>query len=450
VSDHYTPDYSSFQPKHRKLMAYAEHPLVENIMAAGGIRSGKSITESAIVIRRAFDASGSSHGIFHAFANVCDRNLLNYTIPQTFNILMPGYWDEVIVKRGCVNHTDRIITLPNGSRLYFLGLDNRDKIRGMEFCTVWVNEANIGIVYDDITLLQGRLTQSATKLDGTPLQHKMLVDLNPTVKSSWEYQTFIEGKVPGDGSPLENKSAWRHVVINAIDNEPNLPPGTIKRLFAGMTAAQRARDERGEWSEDNPNALFNATTIGRKSAEIEDMAEIVVSLDPAGTSHDKSDSTGIIVAGKGFDGSYYVFEDASHKAKPEIWIKFAEKLRAEYDANWIISEKDYARDILEGLIDRVIPGAPIKYVESRGRKKRLRAEPIQALYAQGLVNHVPNPAKLTQFHALEQQMVEFDSPGFKGSPDRVDALVYALQHLSGISTAPAKLTVQTAQGFWRR
>lgn len=443
-------------------MAYAEHPRVENIMAAGGIRSGKSVALTAIMIRRAMEAPGSSHGFFHAFANVCDRNLLNYTVPQTFNILMPGYWDDVIVRGGCINHTDRIITLPNKSKFYFLGLDNRDKIRGLEFMTVWPNEANIGIEYADITLLQGRLTQTARKLDGTLLQHKMLIDLNPTVKSSWEYQTFIEGLVPGDGSPLENKSAWRHVIINAVDNEKNLPPGTLKRLFAGMTAAQRARDERGEWSDDNPNALFDANTIGRRHAEPDDMAALVVSIDPAGTSTNKSDSTGTIVAGKGHDGQYYVFEDATLKAKPDVWINNAESLRLKYDANWIISEKDYARDILEELIDRTIPNAPVKYVESRGRGKRLRAEPIAALYTQGLVNHVPamirtpdgrliaDPKRANQFHDLERQMVEFDAPGFKGSPDRLDALVYALQYLSEIGTAPATVNVTTAQGFWRR
>jgi PBSX family phage terminase large subunit len=458
----YNIDYSSFQPKHRRLIAYAEHPLCENIMAAGGIGSGKTTVLMAIMIRRALEAPGSQHAICHAFRNVCDRNLLHQSLQDTLRIIMPGYWENEIVKNKRINKVDSILTLPGGSIVYFLGLDDPDKLRGLNLSTAWINEANRGVDYEAFTTVKGRLRGTAYKLDGTLLDHKMMIDLNPTVKSSWEYETFVNGVIPGDGGPMPHRERWKWERINAKDNEVNLPPGTLERIFSGMTAAQRARDEHGEWGEDNPNALFDANTIGRRYAEPEDMAAIVVSLDPAGTSTNKSDSTGVMVAGKGHDGQYYVFEDATLKAKPDVWINHAETLRRKYDANWIISEKDYARDILVELIDRTIPGAPVKYVESRGRGKRLRAEPIAALYTQKLVNHVPamirtqdgrlvpDPKRANQFHDLERQMVEFDSPGFKGSPDRLDALVYALQHLSEIGTAPASVNFTPSQGFWRR
>lgn len=430
-------------------MAYAAHPKVEYLMAAGGIRSGKSITLSTVTILRALSAAGSRHAIFHAQGNICKRNILDLTLPETFEILIPGYWAE-LQSKGLINITDRVVTLPNGSKILLFGLDDANKIRGQQFSTVWVNEANRGVTYDDITTLQGRLSETNKfNLDGSPLDHKFFIDLNPEVKSSWEYELFVEGLIPGDRSPLPNRTRYKWVHINPADNVENLTPGYFERTFAAYTSAKRQQDEFGLWAEDNPNALFDLQKIGRKHAAPEDMACIVVSIDPAGTANKGSDLTGIVVAGKGHDGAYYVFADETLKAKPDVWLNRALKLREDYDANWILSEKDYARDILEELIYRVAPNAPVKYVESRGRKKRLRAEPVAAMYEQGLVHHVPNQLKPTQFRSLELQMVEFDSPGFKGSPDRVDALVYALAFLSEQTPGPSPVITAKAANFWR-
>nr|WP_244650008.1 phage terminase large subunit [Sphingomonas sp. CFBP 13706] len=406
---------------------------------------------------RALRAPGSTHGFFHATRTSCERNLFKGSFPETLDILLPGWWTELkLHPDNYVHGGDLTVRLPNGSKFIFMGLDDPEKVRGLKFSTVMVNEAN-QVDYKTIVTLRGRLSEEIKTVDGPMLETKMLFDLNPTVKSSWDYQAFVEGVIPDERTPIGNHAkTYRYLTINAIDNKPNLPASLFED-FESMSDEQRRRDEHGMWSEDNPSALFNPAHIGRLYAHPDKMDETVVSLDPAGTSNSKSDSTGIIVAGRGHDGKYYVLEDATMKGKPDEWIKEAERLRVKYDANWIISEKDYARDILEELISRTIPNAPVKYVESRGRKKRLRAEPIAAMYVQGLVNHVPHvraegedPAftamKARQFHALEQQMVEFDAPSFKGSPDRVDALVYALQHLSG-DKPKATLTIGRVANF---
>lgn len=433
---------STFQPKHLELLRMGADPSVRNILAAGGIRSGKTIALMSSTFLRALRAPGSIHGIFHAQRNVCKRNLFDGTFPETLEILLPGWYSSLKAdKRGFVDLSDLEVTLPNGSKFMFLGLDDPEKIRGLRFNTILLNEAN-QVDFQTVSTLRGRLSQETPTLGGGVLETKMFFDLNPTTKTSWDYQVFVEGVVPGERKPIPNHATnYRWISINAIDNAPNLPASLFED-FEAMTEAQRRRDEFGLWAEDNPNALFNAKTIGRKTIDPDDCVEVVVSIDPAGTANASSDSTGIIVAGKCENGSYYVLEDATMKAKPDVWLTKAEELRVKYDANWIVSEKDYARDILVELAARVIPDAPIKYVESRGRKKRLRAEPIAALYEKGLVNHVGRYAD------LETQMVEFDSPGFKGSPDRVDALVYALQHLSGVETGPSKFATGKAVGFW--
>ncbi|MDD1452652.1 hypothetical protein NHF48_019745 [Sphingomonas sp. H160509] len=280
--------------------------------------------------------------------------------------------------------------------------------------------------------LRGRLSESVAtlnpatgKADGPPLETKMLFDLNPTFKSSWDYQVFVEGVVPGERKPIpRHDQTYRYLTINAIDNKANLPASLFED-FESMTEEQRRRDEHGMWTEDNPHALFNLAKIGREPIDPDTLSEIVVALDPAGTANKNSDSTGIIVAGRDGNGGLHVLEDATCKAKPDDWIKEALRLQEKYDARWIITERNYGRDILESLLYRVAPNAPHKFVDAMGRSKRLRAEPVATMYERGRVSHS------RVFPELEQQMIEFDSPSFKGSPDRVDALVYALTHLSG-------------------
>lgn len=440
-------NFSTFQPKHLQLMQWAADPTIRSILAAGGVRSGKTIALTTIMFMRALRAPGSTHGFFHATRDSCKRNLFETTFPETLEILLPGWWSSLKADPAhYVDLSDLQITLPNGSKFIFMGLDKADKVRGLKFSTIMLNEANF-VDYKTVMTLRGRLSEEIKTIDGVKLETKMLFDLNPTFKSSWDYQLFVEQVVPGDRRPLTNPSTYRYLTINAIDNKPNLPASLFEE-FEDMTEEQRRRDEFGMWSEDNPSALFDPKTIGRRHATPDDMEVMVVAIDPAGTSRKQSDHTGMIVAGKGFDGQYYVFEDATIKAKPNVWIMHSDKLREDYDCRWIISEKDYAQDILVDLISRTIPSAPVRYVSSRGLGKRLRAEPIAAMYERGLVNHVPNYINPRMFHALEQQMVEFDAPSFKGSPDRVDALVYALQFLSEQQSAPSPVHHYPTTGLW--
>jgi hypothetical protein len=341
------------------------------------------------------------------------------------------------------------VKLPNGSRFLFLGLDDPEKVRGLKCTTILINEAN-QVDYKTISTLRGRLSESfptydpQTGLFGPPLANKMLFDLNPTTKNSWDHKVFVEGVIPGDETPLPNfKTNFRYLTINAIDNKANLPESVFED-FLGSPEEQRRRDEHGMWSEDNPYALFNLSRIKRTPVDFVTLVEIVVAVDPAGTANAKSDMTGIIVVGRDADGGLHVLEDATMKGSPDQWIAKAVELQQKYDANWIITERNYGRDILEQLMQRLAPSAPLKFVDAMGRGKRLRAEPVSAMYEQGRVSHAGN------FRDLEMQMIEFDSPNFRGSPDRVDALVYGLLHLSGATIAPSKVQTGTARGFWSR
>lgn len=430
---------STFQPKHLQLFQWIADPSVRNILAAGGVRSGKTIAEITGMFFRAMRAPGSTHGFFHQTRTSCERNLFKTSFPETLEILMPGWYADLkAAPENYINQSDLTVRLPNGSKFLFMGLDDPDKVRGLKFSTIMLNEANF-VDYKTVMTLRGRLSESIPtlgptgKADGPPLETKMLFDLNPTFKSSWDYQVFVEGVVPGERKPIpRHDQTYRYLTINAIDNKANLPASLFED-FESMTEEQRRRDEHGMWTEDNPHALFNLAKIGREPIDPDTLSEIVVALDPAGTANKNSDKTGIIVAGRDSNGGLHVIEDATCKEKPDVWIKKALDLQEKYDARWIITERNYGRDILESLLYRVAPNAPHKFVDAMGRSKRLRAEPVATMYERGRVSHS------RVFPELEQQMIEFDSPSFKGSPDRVDALVYALTHLSGERGAgPAK------------
>jgi predicted phage terminase large subunit-like protein len=432
------PNYSSFTSKQMAFLADTVDPTLKFLMSAGGIRSGKSWGCGAGLLTRAQLAPGSKHGIFHAYANVCRRNLFKQTFPELVEQIYPGYWSTLDAK-GLINSQEMTIRLPNGSLILFMGLDEPDKVRGLEFSTIWVNEANL-VDYKTIQTLQGRLNMAPMTLDGRILETKLMVDLNPTVKSSWEYQVFCEAKIPGTADKIANTHRYAWHLINPADNRANLAADYME-VFDAMTPAQRRRDELGMWSEDNPSALFQSAKIAHGPAPAE-CSRVVVSIDHAVRDTDKSDETGIIVAGEA-GGRYYVLADHTMRAKPDVWAQKAVDLYWQYGADCILTESNQGGDLITSTIAKVDRGrnVPVRNKPAT-RNKVARAGPVSILYQRGEVTHAQS------FVELEQQMVEFDAPTYKGHDDRVDALVYALLYLSE-RTAPRTVRVSSPAGFWR-
>jgi phage terminase large subunit-like protein len=155
------------------------------------------------------------------------------------------------------------------------------------------------------------------------------------------------------------------------------------------------------------------------------MQRIVVAVDPSGTRGDGGgDDIGIVVAGKGVDGHAYVLEDGTCQMSPEGWGRRSVDLYHRWSADRIVGERNYGGDMVRFTVATADRSAAFKeVVASRG--KAVRAEPISALYEQGKVHHVGI------FADLEDQMCNFTASGYigEGSPDRADALVWALTEL---------------------
>jgi phage terminase large subunit-like protein len=180
---------------------------------------------------------------------------------------------------------------------------------------------------------------------------------------------------------------------------------------------------------DTPGALWQLAWLDRDRVEKEpQLRRIVVAIDPAVSTSEGSDETGIVVAGIDNAGHCFVLQDLSGKYGPDEWARKAVAAYHRWSADRIIGEKNNGGDMIESVIRSVEKNIPYKAVHA-SRGKAVRAEPISALYEQSKVHHVG-----VGMVALEDQLCSFTSDFDRGragySPDRLDALVWAITELA--------------------
>lgn len=210
-------------------------------------------------------------------------------------------------------------------------------------------------------------------------------------------------------------------------NAAHLAPGflrAIKRRYEGTRLGRQELD--ADLLEDNPHALWQRETIERaRAATAPQLTRIVVAVDPPAASSPHADECGIVVAGRAGDGRAYVLADRSAGGlSPARWARRVADAFHAHEADRIVAEANQGGEMVEAVLRQVDPSLPVRLVRAT-RGKAVRAEPVAALYEQGRVAHVGVHAR------LEDQLCEFDpsAPGHSGSPDRLDALVWALTDL---------------------
>ena len=214
-------------------------------------------------------------------------------------------------------------------------------------------------------------------------------------------------------------------------NRAYLASGYIERVEALLAGSSKIREELdGELVEGREGAFWSRGLLEKcRISEAPPLDRIVVAVDPAVTSGKSADECGIVVAGAQMQGSpqdwrAFVLEDASVKGTATTWMERALQMLRKWEADRIVAEVNQGGDIVEDLLRTVDGGVPYKGVRAT-RGKVVRAEPIAALYERGRVFHVGG------FAQLEDQMCAISGSGFhgRGSPDRADALVWALTEL---------------------
>lgn len=441
---------ATLTPRQREANRLLAGP-ARNIMLRGGSRSGKTFLLVRAIIQRAINAPASRHAIFRFRFNHAKTSIWADTMPKVLKLCFPTL-------RHRFDKTDFYLELPNGSQIWIAGLDDKErveKILGAEYCTLYFNESS-QIPWGSIETAMSRLAQKveldpaiAAQTGRTHIALKAYFDCNPPSKLHWSYQLFRSKVKPGTKEALPNPDDYVEMKVNPSDNADNLPAEYFE-VLASMSAAKRLRFEAGEWASevngalwsledrqteggalpgidkfrgtaewdgDKPFAVYNGSRIA--------LQRIVVSVDPSGTKGDgNGDDVGIVVAGLGIDGRGYVFEDATCNLSPEGWGRRAVERSRAWGCDRIVGEKNYGGDMVRAIIRTADTTVPFKSVDAT-RGKVVRAEPIAALYEQGRVSHCG------VFPDLEDQMCNFTASGFvgEGSPDRADALVWALTEL---------------------
>ena len=212
---------------------------------------------------------------------------------------------------------------------------------------------------------------------------------------------------------------------STYENSAFLAAGFLDQIERRYEGSRTGRQEIfAEMLDEAEGALWRRDWIeSARTRTAPDLRRIVVAIDPAVTSNANSDETGIIAAGRDERGHAHVLADASGRMSPDGWARRAIALYRERRADRIIAEVNNGGDLARHTLKIAADGAPVPFKQvfaSRG--KYARAEPVAALYEQGKVHHVG------AFPQLEDQMCAWE-PGSDVSPDRADALVWAITEL---------------------
>ena len=217
-----------------------------------------------------------------------------------------------------------------------------------------------------------------------------------------------------------------------FDNAENIDISAIVARFDGTTLGRQ--ELYAEMLTDAPGAMWHRETVdAARLRESPELRRIVIGIDPAVTSGPDSDETGIIAAGLASakvkvpggrpQQHAYVLADRSGRFSPDTWARRAVQLYHDLKADMIVAEVNNGGDMVVHTIKTVDPSVPVRKIHST-RGKQTRAEPIAAQYEQGRVHHVGS------FPELEDQMFTWQPGIDRKSPDRIDALVFALTDLT--------------------
>jgi phage terminase large subunit-like protein len=298
------------------------------------------------------------------------------------------------------------IMLINGSRIKLFSGAEPDRLRGPNFHGGWFDELAAFDSPDAWTQYQFALRlgkNPQTIVTTTPRPTRLIKDL-----------------VSREGVEVVRGSTF--------DNADNLAPSALAELRSRYENTRIGRQELfGEIVDDVEGALWTQSQIEEhRVTEAPPMVRIVVAIDPAVTSGEESDETGIVVAGMTSDGHYYVLEDLTLRASPDAWARVAVTAYHKWSADRVVGETNNGGDMIELLLRQVDPAVSYKKVTAT-RGKLVRAEPVASLYEQGRAHHVG------LFSELEDQMCSF-TPQADFSPDRMDAMVWAMTELTGTAS----------------
>ncbi|MEM9197003.1 MAG: terminase family protein [Pseudomonadota bacterium] len=299
---------------------------------------------------------------------------------------------------------------PNGAEARVFSASDPESLRGPQFDCAWSDEL--------AKWKKGRaawdMLQFGLRLGDQPRQ---------VVTTTPRANRLLNDVLGADHTVSTSAPTWA--------NRRNLSDGFVERVQRAYEGTQLGRQEiDGALMESLPGALWTPGQFDRLRGRPSELDRIVVAVDPPVTSGDAADACGIIVAGVSFDADpkawtgWILADETCEGAHPQIWAEIASKAAHRWRADRVVAEVNQGGDLVETVLRQVDPMLSYRGVRA-SRGKVARAEPVAALYEQERVLHAG------RFDKLEDQMCAITQEGFqgRGSPDRVDALVWALTDL---------------------
>jgi len=333
-------------------------------------------------------------------------NLIGATAADARDIMIEGESGILAIcardERPLYVPSKRRLEWPNGARSLIFTADEPERLRGKQHMKLWADE-----------LASWRRPEAfGQAMLGLRLGALPQVVITTTPKPA----KLIRELIANSETVVTRGSTY--------DNRANLAPGFYAQIIKRYEGTRIGRQElNAELLDEVEGALWSIAMIeDTRVLKAPDMVRMVVAIDPATTSGEDSDETGIVVAGRGADGHAYVFRDLSCRLSSNGWGNRAINAYREFGADRIVAEVNNGGDLVEDVL-RVINGNISYKAVHASRGKVVRAEPISALYEQKKVHHVGS------FPELETQMCSFVPDNLDSSPDRVDALVWALTEL---------------------
>jgi phage terminase large subunit-like protein len=295
----------------------------------------------------------------------------------------------------------RRLTWPNGAIATAYSADEPERLRGPQHDFAWCDELAAWRYPEAWDMLQFGL-----RLGDDP---RVIVTTTP------KPTPMVKELVRNPNAYITKGSTY--------ENRENLAPAFLEAIVGKYEGTRLGRQElNAEILDDNPDALWQRKDIDdNRVSKVPELIRIVVGVDPAATSKQGADDTGIVVAGIDKNKHGYILGDYTCHLSPKQWAIEAIAAFNKHQADRVVGETNNGGEMVEHTLRTVDPGIPFKSVHA-SRGKQTRAEPISSYYEQGRIHHVGS------FPALEDQMCDW-VPGISDSPDRVDALVWALTEL---------------------
>lgn len=349
----------------------------------------------------------------HAMAGTASRiALVAPTAADVRDVLVEGPSGFLAIASNSTRPTwepsKRRLEWPNGATATAFSAEEPERLRGPEHDLAFCDEAAAWKYPESLDMLMFGLRVGA--------RPRMLITTTPKPVKLLRELLAREGK---DVVVTRGKTR---------DNAANLAPQFLSQIVSKYEGTRLGRQELdGELLTDIPGALWKIEWLdrGRVSAAPQNLVRIVVAIDPAVTNNEGSDETGIVVAGIDATGHGYLIEDISGRYAPHEWARKAIAAYRQHKADRIIAEVNNGGQMVESTIRMVDPNVSYRSVHA-SRGKVTRAEPVAALYEQDKIHHVGT------FAQIEDQLCAFTSDFDRkrgGSPDRLDALVWAFTEL---------------------